>query len=185
MASTLVKIEKLAREEAERLSNDPRAWMDFLTGASRIYLYPFQDQLLIHAQRPDATACASMEIWNRKMNCRIRRGAVGIALIHENSGHRKLRYVFDVSDTYPIEGIGRSPVIWELASGRTAEVGSYLAEAFSVSLQTAVHCGRGSGSAHRLSQHCLSCQTDGRILRSLLYSAESLRTEAWNSLRTQ
>ena len=73
MANTLTRVEQLCRETAKKISQDPNEWQRFLVSASRVYLYPFQDQLLIHAQRPDATACASLEFWNGRMNCRVRR----------------------------------------------------------------------------------------------------------------
>ena len=135
MASTVTRIEELAEDTARKLSDDAGEWLHFLRSASRVYLYPFQDQLLIHAQRPDATACASMEIWNQKMNCRIRRGSVGIAVIDERNGYRKLRYVFDVSDTYPLEGIGKKPFLWDLPSERGDELARHLREAFSLQEQ--------------------------------------------------
>ena len=131
MASTVMKIEQLAAAAAGILAKDPLRWADFLSCASGIYLYPFQDQLLIYAQRPNATACASMEIWNRRMNCRIRRGAVGIALIDDTQGsRRKLRYVFDVSDTWPMPEIGRKPNLWVLPDERAWEIGTWMQSEF-------------------------------------------------------
>lgn len=137
MASTVMKIEQLAEAAAGILAKDPLRWMDFLSCASGIYLYPFQDQLLIYAQRPNATACASMDIWNRRMNCRIRRGAVGIALIDDTQGsRRKLRYVFDVSDTWPVPGIGRTPNLWVLLPERTLEIGIWMQSEFMLENRT-------------------------------------------------
>ena len=131
MASTVMKIEQLADGAARILAKDHGHWMSFLACASGIYLYPFQDQLLIYAQKPDATACASMDIWNRRMNCRIRRGSVGIALIDDSQGsRRKLRYVFDVSDTRPMPEIGRRPNLWTLPPGRTGEISAWMRREF-------------------------------------------------------
>lgn len=88
--------------------------MKYLTTAARLYKYPFCDQLLIYAQRPDATACASMDIWNEKMHCWVNRGASGIALIDESAKGKKLKYVFDVSDVHAANHIGRYPQSWVL-----------------------------------------------------------------------
>ncbi len=86
----------------------------YLRTASKLYRYSFKEQLLIHAQRPDATACATAEQWSGKMNCWVNRGSIGIALIDEDSPYKKLRYVFDVSDVHPSHLVGRLPRIWEM-----------------------------------------------------------------------
>ena len=89
----------LAQRTANGLTRYWESWTDYLTTASRLYKYPFADQLMIYAQRPDATACADFDIWNTRMNRYVRRGAKGIALLDESSGFPRLHYVFDVSDT--------------------------------------------------------------------------------------
>ena len=89
----------LAQRTANGLTRYWESWTDYLTTASRLYKYPFADQLMIYAQRPDATACADFDIWNNRMNRYVRRGAKGIALLDESSGFPRLHYVFDVSDT--------------------------------------------------------------------------------------
>mgnify|MGYP001851309919 CR=1 FL=1 len=88
---------KLAEDTARRLTGNWERWADFLSLAGRLYKYPYPDQLMIYAQRPDATACAEYDIWNNRMNRYVRRGSKGIALLDDNS--QRLRYVFDVSDT--------------------------------------------------------------------------------------
>lgn len=103
----------LAKETAKEVSGSPRDWMRYLDTASRLYRYPFSDTLLIHAQRPDAVACAELEVWNEKMRRWVNRGAKGIALIDDTGPRRMLRYVFDVSDTHPVRG-GRTPYLWRL-----------------------------------------------------------------------
>ena len=108
------EIKWLALATAQKLSSDKEEWKCFLGTAGRLYRYPFMDQLLIYAQRPDATACAELEIWNQKMNCWVNRGSKGIALLDENSDEPKLRYVFDVSNVHPGWNIGRLPYIWQL-----------------------------------------------------------------------
>ena len=89
-------IVNLAEKTAKRVSQNRESWMKFLTSAARIYKYPFKEQLLIYAQNPDATACATIEIWNKRMNCLVNKGSSGIALPDDTAtyGH-KLKYVFD------------------------------------------------------------------------------------------
>ncbi len=109
----------LAREAALGLSGSVGAWTAFLDTASRLYKYPFADQLMIHAQRPEATACASYEVWNDTMRRYVRRGAKGIALLDNSGDAPKLRYVFDISDT----GTRRSSrpfSPWEINDGNVA-----------------------------------------------------------------
>ena len=98
--SKLQDIRDLAQEHAVSVSGSPRDWMDYMDTASRLYRYSFSDQLLIHAQHPEATACASLELWNEKMFRWVNRGARGIALLDETGQHTRLRYVFDISDTH-------------------------------------------------------------------------------------
>ena len=109
-----IKISVLARETAKKVCRGREPWIRYLDVASRLYKYPFEDQLLIYAQRPDATACASLEMWNERMFCWINRGAKGIALIDGESERPKLRYVFDVSDVHKARRIGKDPFIWHL-----------------------------------------------------------------------
>ena len=109
-----IKISVLARETAKKVCRGREQWIRYLDVASRLYKYPFEDQLLIYAQRPDATACASLEMWNERMFCWVNRGAKGIALIDSESERPKLRYVFDVSDVHKARRIGKDPFIWHL-----------------------------------------------------------------------
>ena len=115
-------ISSLAAEAAGRVTQDEESWKGFLKTASRLYRYDFDDQLLIYVQRPDATACASMELWNEKMRRWIKPGSKGIALIHKRrDGSNRLDYVFDVSDTRPVQG-AREPYLWELREEYRAPV---------------------------------------------------------------
>ena len=107
--SKLQDIRDLAQEHAVSVSGSPRDWMDYMDTASRLYRYSFSDQLLIHAQHPEATACASLELWNEKMFRWVNRGARGIALLDETGQHTRLRYVFDISDTHMVAG-GRARI---------------------------------------------------------------------------
>lgn len=108
-------IRELAQQNARWVSNSPKDWMNYLDVAARLYRYSFKDTLLIHAQRPDATACAELEVWNKKMNRWVNRGAKGIALLDDASPRAKLRYVFDIADTHLVRG-GKTPLLWNLDS---------------------------------------------------------------------
>ena len=115
MANKLYAMEQLTEEVAKDVAASPQEWMRFLNTASRLYKYTFPEQLLIYAQRPEATAVASMEIWNQKMYRWIKKGSKGIALIDNTSGPKtKLRYVFDVQDTYKVRNLGKDPQLWNL-----------------------------------------------------------------------
>ena len=115
-------ISALAQETATEVVKNRDEWMKYLTTAARLYKYPFNEQMLIYAQRPDATACASLETWNEKMNCWVNRGAKGIALIDTDSERPRLKYVFDVSDVHKARRIGRDPYLWELREEHKAPV---------------------------------------------------------------
>ncbi|WP_431834366.1 hypothetical protein [Allocoprococcus comes] len=108
-------IRELAQQNAWYVSNSPQDWMSYLDVAARLYRYSFTDALLIHAQRPDATACAELELWNQKMSRWVNRGAKGIALLDDTGPRTKLRYVFDIADTHLVRG-GRTPLLWNLDS---------------------------------------------------------------------
>ncbi|MCR4745746.1 MAG: DEAD/DEAH box helicase family protein [Lachnospiraceae bacterium] len=114
MAGKYNEIKELARSTALELSADAEKWKAFLETSGRLYRYSFMDQLLIHAQRPDATACAELETWNEKMHCWVNKGSKGIALLDESSDRPRLRYVFDVSNVHPGWHIGRLPNIWQM-----------------------------------------------------------------------
>ncbi len=103
MTSKLQRISELIGQTVNRITDNPQVWADFLQTAARLYKYPFEEQVLIYAQRPDATACASIEFWNKHMRRWVNRGAKGIALIDDSSGRMTLRHVFDVSDTHSLE----------------------------------------------------------------------------------
>lgn len=109
----LYDIRMLAEDMAKEVSRSPQDWMRYLNTASKLYRYPFSDTLLIHAQRPDATACASLELWNEKMYRWVNRGARGIALFDDTGPRQRLRYVFDISDTHLVRG-GRTPHLWQV-----------------------------------------------------------------------
>ncbi len=107
------EISMLATKISKQVSKNGAEWMKYLTTAARLYRYPFEDQLLIYAQRPDAKACAAMETWNNKMFCWVNRGAKGIALFDRESECPRLKYVFDVSDVHKARRVGKDPYLWE------------------------------------------------------------------------
>ncbi len=108
------EISLLAGETARQVSKNGEEWAKYLTTAARLYRYPFDDQMLIYAQRPDASACATMETWNEKMFCWVNRGAKGIALFDRESERPRLKYVFDVSDVHKSRRLGKDPYLWEI-----------------------------------------------------------------------
>ena len=108
----------LACKTADSFSRQWEHWAEFLITAARLYKYSYPDQLMIYAQRPDATACAEYDVWNNKMNRYVRRGSKGIALLDESGGYLRLHYVFDVSDTAPRRN-ALYPDLWEVE--QTAE----------------------------------------------------------------
>ena len=122
MAGKYYEISELADKTAADIVKNENEWTRFLPTAARLYKVPFNEQMLIHAQRPDATACASLETWNEKMNCWVNRGAKGIALIDTDSERPRLKYVFDMSDVHKARRIGRYPNLWELREEHQAPV---------------------------------------------------------------
>jgi len=108
------EISMLAKETAKQMSKNGEEWTKYLTTAARLYKYTFEEQMLIYAQKPDASACAAMEIWNEKMFCWVNRGAKGIALFDRESERPRLKYVFDISDVHKSRRIGKEPYLWEI-----------------------------------------------------------------------
>ena len=122
----------LAQRTANGLTRYWESWTDYLTTASRLYKYPFADQLMIYAQRPDATACADYDVWNNRMNRYVRRGSKGIALLDESSGFPRLHYVFDVSDT-GVRRNSRDPDLWQYNDDLKQPVSEMLAATYGIS----------------------------------------------------
>ena len=122
----------LAQRTANGLTRYWESWTDYLTTASRLYKYPFADQLMIYAQRPDATACAEYDIWVSRMNRYVRKGSKGIALLDESSGFPRLHYVFDVSDT-GVRRNSRDPEVWQLGPDLVQPVSEMLAATYGIS----------------------------------------------------
>jgi len=129
---------QLAQDTARQITSNYRSWTAYLSTASRLYKYQYSDQLLIHAQRPDATACAEYDLWNSTMHRYVRRGSKGIALLHNNAGQFSLRYVFDVSDT----GTRRTsldPFLWQINERNEAAIAAMLEQEYDVSANHGLH----------------------------------------------
>ena len=129
---------QLAQDTARQITSNYRSWTAYLSTASRLYKYQYSDQLLIHAQRPDATACAEYDLWNNTMHRYVRRGSKGIALLHNNAGQLSLRYVFDVSDT----GTRRTsldPFMWQINERNEPAIAAMLEQEYDVSAVHGLH----------------------------------------------
>ena len=123
---------QMADKVATQLTGSWQEWAGFLTTASRLYKYPFHEQLMIYAQRPDATACAEYDLWNEKMGRYVRRGSKGIALVDDSGDRPRLRYVFDISDTGTREH-SRTPWLWQLEERHLDSVQTMLERTYDVS----------------------------------------------------
>lgn len=123
---------QMADKVATQLTGSWQEWAGFLTTASRLYKYPFHEQLMIYAQRPDATACAEYDLWNEKMGRYVRRGSKGIALVDDSGDRPRLRYVFDISDTGTREH-SRTPWLWQLEERHLDSVQVMLERTYDVS----------------------------------------------------
>ena len=132
MSSKTEEYLALAQRTANGLTRYWESWTDYLTTASRLYKYSFADQLMIYAQRPDATACADYDVWNSRMNRYVRRGAKGIALLDESSGFPRLHYVFDVSDT-GVRRNSRDPEVWQFNDDLKQPVSEMLSKTYGIS----------------------------------------------------
>ena len=148
-------ISALSEETSKRVTRNEESWKKYLNTASRLYKYPFKDQLLIYAQRPDATACASIEIWNEKMHCWVNKGAKGIALLdEEGSPYTGLRYVFDISDVHKARRIGRFPQLWEMREEHQEAVLNRLEGIYGDTNKEAGFVDRIREIASRIAQDC-------------------------------
>ena len=123
---------QMAEKVATQLTGSWQEWAGFLTTAARLYKYPFHEQLMIYAQRPDATACAEYDLWNEKMGRYVRRGSKGIALVDDSGDRPRLRYVFDISDTGTREH-SRTPWLWQLEERHLDSVQAMLERTYEVS----------------------------------------------------
>ena len=122
-------ISQLAEHTLKKVSSGRSEWMTYLKSAARLYRYPFHEQILIYAQRPDATACTTFEMWNETFKTRIKSGAKGIALFDDKTEQPRLKHVFDISDTNAMPNIAR-PYIWQMKPEYEQQVRDVLVNAF-------------------------------------------------------
>jgi hypothetical protein len=123
----------LAERQTRQVTQSMGDWTGFLSTAGRLYKYPFEEQLMIHAQRPDATACATYDYWNKPMNRYVKGGSKGIALLDNSGGKGTLKYVFDVADTEDGRYNTRRPYLWELKAEHEKHVVEALNNAYDLS----------------------------------------------------
>ena len=178
MANKLRLVSELASQKAREVTQSARNWEQYLDTASRLYKYPFDEQLLIYAQRPDATACASMELWNGTMRRWVRAGSTGIALIRKSGGRPHLEYVFDVADTRPVQG-AREPKLWELREEHYDTVVAALERRYGTTEENGI-----VGQLMDLAEYAVRevCQDH---LRDLAYDAEGSLLEGLDDLNLE
>ena len=160
---------QMADRTAEQITGSYQKWTAFLTTAARLYKYPYNEQLMIFAQRPEATACAEYDLWNKQMRRYVRRGSKGIALVDTSSDQPKLRYVFDVSDTSGGEN-SRRPYLWEYRQEHREVVSAALEQRFDVSGE--------SGLADQLER--VAAQNTGTTIGAIL--SASLTVPFWRTM---
>ncbi len=134
------KIEDLYQDTMKQIISSPEEWRKFLNTASKMYRYDFSEQLLIYAQKPDAEACATIDVWNKNMHCWVNRGSKGIALLdrNKNTGEKTLKYVFDVSNVHKAENIGKYPYLWVFRNEHKDSVIHNLEEEYNLSLNSQI-----------------------------------------------
>lgn len=159
MARNIKTISQLAHQTAKELNRSPQKWMDCLQTAGRLYQYPFADQLLIYAQRPNATACAYMEQWNEKMHRWINAGSTGIAVIRSQNGERKLGYLFDIADTHPVKG-AKKPWTWQFSPEYEAVVSQAFAEQYGTVALEDIPSQLMEYAARAAAEHCKEYLSD-------------------------
>lgn len=159
MARNIKTISQLAHQTAKELNRSPQKWMDCLQTAGRLYQYPFADQLLIYAQRPNATACTYMEQWNEKMHRWINAGSTGIAVIRSQNGERKLGYLFDIADTHPVKG-AKKPWTWQFSPEYEAVVSQAFAEQYGTVALEDIPSQLMEYAARAAAEHCREYLSD-------------------------
>ena len=172
MASKLQEYRRMSEEAQRQLTGSLERWQSFLATASRLYKYPYHEQVMIHAQRPDATACAEFDVWNNTMRRYVRRGSKGIALIDTSGDRERLRYVFDVSDTGTRPN-SRSLNLWELREEHIPAVSSMLEKNYGVP----------AGESLAVQLEAVASQLGGNTGRTTEgISSASLRILFWKSM---
>ena len=171
------EISMLAGETARQMSKNGEEWTKYLTTAARLYRYSFEDQMLIYAQRPDASACATMETWNEKMFCWVNRGAKGIALFDRESERPRLKYVFDVSDVHKSRRLGKDPYLWEIREEHKDIVLAQLEKTYGATDKDNSFESRLMEMAGRIAEDCY-----GEIMQDMSYAKEGSFLEELDAL---
>ena len=158
-------IAQIAVETAEEITRSAEDWKRFLRTAGEMYRYPFKDQLLIYAQRPEAKAVATMDYWNKQMKCWIKRGSKGIALIDEDLDSGKLKYVFDVTDTIKLFPESRSPYLWQMQKEDEKEILQSLEKTYGRTMEADSFVNRIAAMAEKIAFDVSEDITDDLIKR--------------------
>ena len=172
MASKLQYISQLADRTAHNVTRNVDEWKSYLSVAARVHKYSFDDQILIYAQRPNATACATMELWNNTMRRWVKARSTGIALIHKDGGEPFLEHVFDVSDTRPLRG-ARTPYLWQLREDHHATVARALERQYGpteekdIGWALMVQAERAANEVYREHLQDLAYDAEGSLLEGL------------------
>ena len=185
MASKLQEYRRMSEEAQRQLTGSLERWQSFLATASRLYKYPYHEQVMIHAQRPDATACAEFDVWNNTMRRYVRRGSKGIALIDTSGDRERLRYVFDVSDTGTRPN-SRSLNLWELREEHIPTVSSMLEKNYGVPAGESLAAQLEAVASQLAREYWEDNRRDmlsGIIADSFQFSEEDLRRRRAESVR--
>lgn len=172
-------ISALADETAKEVVRNEESWRAYLNTASRLYKYPFKEQLLIYAQKPDTSACASIEIWNETMHCWVNKGAKGIALLDEDN-YQGLKYVFAIEDVHKARRIGRLPKLWEKQEEHEEAIIKRLERTYGETNENGGFSGRIREIAGRIAGDCY-----GEIAADMTYLTEDSFLEGLDEMNLQ
>lgn len=172
-------ISALADETAKEVVRNEESWRAYLNTASRLYKYPFKEQLLIYAQKPDTSACASIEIWNETMHCWVNKGAKGIALLDEDN-YQGLKYVFAIEDVHKARRIGRLPKLWEKQEEHEEAIIKRLERTYGETNENGGFTGRIREVAGRIAGDCY-----GEIAADMTYLTEDSFLEGLDEMNLQ
>ena len=161
MAEKYNTILQLSKDTEKNITGTSGNWKGFLQSAGNLYKYSFHEQMLIYAQKPDATACASVDTWNKRLNCWINKGSKGIALIDTEAGRPKLKYVFDISDVHKARRIGKFPGLWEVTPEKEQAVIKHLESIYGETRKNASFADKITGISLKIARECYKEVTDG------------------------
>ena len=130
------QLDELYHQMLAEFAASPEKWTSFLDTAARLYKYDFKSQVLIWSQRPDATACAELPLWNDRLHRRVNRGSNGIGIVDNSSGQPRIKYLFDISDTSPRDQSVAPPYIWQMRNDAYDTVLDGISAALGENMQT-------------------------------------------------